>query len=236
MNTSETTTALLVHGAWHSPGCWSRVTPLLDAAGVSWTAVELPSVHGGEARGDMYDDAETIRQAIRAIDGPVTVVAHSYGGVPATEGAAGEANVANILYVASFVLGKGDSLLGSLGGKPADWWVISEDGTTVTPATPTELFYADCPEDIAAKACADLTPQRRDAYSQPLRSTAWADVPTTYLVCDEDAVMPVFAQEAMATAAGARIRRIQSSHSPFLSRPEEFTGTLLDVMREGARG
>ena len=43
--------------------------------------------------GDMYADAEVIAQAAAAIDGPVVVVAHSYGGVPTTQGLSYARNV-----------------------------------------------------------------------------------------------------------------------------------------------
>ncbi|WP_318211828.1 hypothetical protein [Streptomyces sp. SJL17-1] len=41
----------------------------------------------------LLDDAEAIRDSLRRIDGPVAVIAHSYGGVPATEAIADAPNV-----------------------------------------------------------------------------------------------------------------------------------------------
>ena len=33
-------TAVLVHGAWHGPWCWERVTPLLAARGIPFVLVD----------------------------------------------------------------------------------------------------------------------------------------------------------------------------------------------------
>jgi pimeloyl-ACP methyl ester carboxylesterase len=87
--TMSGTTVLLVHGAWHGSWCWAPVVERLDASGISSRTVDLPSVHGQDALGDLHDDAAAVRVAADAVDGPVVVVAHSYGGSPATEGLVG---------------------------------------------------------------------------------------------------------------------------------------------------
>ena len=87
----------------------------------------------GAQRGDLYDDAAAVREAIDAIDGPVTVVAHSYGGIVATEGAAG---VEHIVYVAAFMLDVGESLYAAVGGQAPDWWELSDDGSLMHAVAP----------------------------------------------------------------------------------------------------
>ena len=59
---------------------------------------------------DMYADAEVIAQAAAAIDGPVVVVAHSYGGIPTTQALPYARNVRRIIYLAAFQLHAGESL------------------------------------------------------------------------------------------------------------------------------
>lgn len=87
---------LLVHGAWHGSRCWTALRAELDAARVSSTTVDLPSVVGGPGATDLsegpaplsglHHDAAAIRAAaesvVEASGGPVVVVAHSYGAVP----------------------------------------------------------------------------------------------------------------------------------------------------------
>jgi pimeloyl-ACP methyl ester carboxylesterase len=60
------------------------------------------------------------------------------------------------------------------------------------------------------------------------KSTAasWKEIPTWYLLCEDDKAIPKEAQEAMTQGVkdgGGEIEvtRIKSDHSPFLSHPEE---------------
>jgi len=94
----------------------------------------------------MAADADAVRAAVAAVGGDVVVVAHSYGGVPTTQGAVAD-NVAHIVYISAFVLDKGESLLSGVGGGQPDWWDVS-DGIAAAGTSdhrPQDLFYGDLP-------------------------------------------------------------------------------------------
>ncbi len=65
---------LLVHGAWADGSSWSKVIPLLTEAGFNIVATQQKLV-------SLEEDAETVRRAAEALDGPVVLVGHSYGGL-----------------------------------------------------------------------------------------------------------------------------------------------------------
>src|SRR3954467_7112294 len=67
--------------------CWRRRTPLRGLAG----------------------DAEYIASVVNQIDGPVLLVAHSYGGAVITVAGAAADNVVGLVYVAAFILDDGES-------------------------------------------------------------------------------------------------------------------------------
>lgn len=225
---ADSRSIVLVHGAWHGPWAWSKVAGPLRERGFDVHTVDLPSSGPDPgALGDMYGDAAAVRAALDKIDGEALVVAHSYGGVATTEGAAGAGNVAHIVYLTAFMLDERESLLATVGGVPPGWWITSEDGASVTVDRPDEIFYNDCSPEDAAAAAAQLAPQLRESFVQPIRSVAWRDVPTTYVICDRDNAIPVFAQEHLAQRAGD-VLRIDSSHSPFLSRPGEVVALIAD--------
>ncbi|MFW1494741.1 alpha/beta fold hydrolase, partial [Vibrio parahaemolyticus] len=83
----------------------------LRGRGFAVDAVALPSI-GSTA--DMYADAAAITQYLDAADGPVTLVAHSYGGIPTTQ-AGNHPAVAQIVYVAAFALDAGETLQQAVG-------------------------------------------------------------------------------------------------------------------------
>jgi pimeloyl-ACP methyl ester carboxylesterase len=227
-------TILLIHGAWHGSWCWERTAEILRARAWEVRAIDLPTVHS-ERKVDLTlaDDVASVADAIAGIDGPITVVAHSYGGVPATQ-AATDPRVQHIVYIAAFVLDEGESLLASVGGVAPDWWHI--DGPLVTAgdhAQPARsLFYGDIDDATGAAYAAKLLPQSVRAFTDPITTVAWRNRATTYVITEQDAIFPVFAQEALADRSGSTQHRLSTSHSPFLSHPE----AVADIIENAARG
>ena len=192
--------------------------------------MDLPSTADrGGPRGDLYDDAAAVRQRIEGIEGSVVVVAHSYGAVPATQGAADLPNVRHIVYVCGFVLDVGESLLGLLGTEP-DWWVV--DGDIVTVDNPRAAFFHDVGREDVERAIARMKPFNRVAATQALTSAAWHSVSSTYIVCDHDA--KIGAGQWMFAKRAAEIRRLPSSHSPMLSMPSELTSLIGEAANRSA--
>ena len=226
-------TLLLVHGAWHGSWAWEPLQSELEARGWDVRTVDLPTVHADDPRGlHMSDDAAAVAAAIDEVGGPVAVVAHSYGGVPTTQGATSDA-VVHIVYVAAFVLDEGESLLGAVGGVAPSWWVV--DGPLATAGTEAEpatgLFFADVDAAVAAAAVGRLKAQSSAAFSDEVTTVAWRDKPTTYVVTEQDAIFPLPAQEALAARSGSTVVRMDTSHSPFLSKPDELADIIEDALR-----
>lgn len=227
---SDRPAILLVHGAWHGSWCWDRLVPLLTSAGRDVRTVDLPTVHAADkASRGLADDADAVRAAIAAVGGPVVVVAHSYGGAPASVASAGVADVEHLVYLTAFALDAGESLLGAVGGEPPSWWNVQGDLVTAGTADepPAGIFYNDLSAEDAAAQTARLTTQSLAAFRDELSAAAWHDIPSTYVVCDRDAAIPAFAQEGLAARAGSVVHHLDASHSPFLSKPDETAEIIL---------
>ncbi|MCV7428269.1 alpha/beta hydrolase [Mycobacterium montefiorense] len=133
---------MLIHGGFHGVWVWGKVVDRLAALGWSAQTVALPSVAAkDQPRYGMHDDAVAVRRRLEVIEDPVVVVAHSYGGIVATQAAVGLKNVAHIIYLAAFQLDVGDSLLGVVGG-PAPWWIVEDD--MLSAGRPFETFFPMC--------------------------------------------------------------------------------------------
>jgi pimeloyl-ACP methyl ester carboxylesterase len=74
----EKPNVLLVHGAFADGSGWEGVYRILKAGGCSVAVVQNPTV-------SLEGDVAATKMAIAAQDGPVVLVAHSYGGVVITE-------------------------------------------------------------------------------------------------------------------------------------------------------
>jgi pimeloyl-ACP methyl ester carboxylesterase len=216
---------VLVHGAWHGAWAWAKVEDSLRDRGFDVNTVSLPSAGEG---GDMYEDSAVVRKAIDAVDGSVVVVAHSYGGVPTTQGAFGADNLQHIVYLTSFMLDEGESLLSFI-GEPPEWSTSDDGGRTVVVKDPTPVFYNDCSAEDAAEAGGRLRPHTLEAMEQPVTAVAWrGNVPTTYVICEQDNAIPLEAQEVLSQRASS-VKRLDASHSPFLSMPDRVVDVIVEA-------
>lgn len=223
-------TFLLVHGGWHGAWCWDAVRAALDADGWRSRAVDLPSANPPADRPDgarpagMLDDADVIRDSLRRIDGPVVVVAHSYGGVPTTEAIADAANVVEAVYLASFPLDAGESIFTFLGKS------VPAGGTDLAPpyGAARRILFDDVPEADAARAVARLRPQSIRSFTEKVTTAGWRAVRSSYVVCDRDQALDPSRQRELATRAGS-VHRLPSSHSPFLSMPRQLATLLARI-------
>ncbi len=140
----------------------------------------------------------------------ITVVAHSYAGIPVTQGLCADGS--------------------AVGAVPADWWAINPKCDIVDPVDPVRHFYSDLPAEQAQQAAAKLRHQRLSSFTQKLTCASWRQAPTDYIVLDQDGAIPPVAQQAMAARA-SQVHHLQTSHSPFLSRPAELAKLLCSQER-----
>ncbi|MER7948693.1 alpha/beta fold hydrolase [Streptomyces sp. NPDC096079] len=221
-------TLLLVHGAWHGAWCWDSVRAELDAAGCRSRTVDLPSAGPATAERSrpvgMLDDAEAVRDALRRVDGPVVVVAHSYGGVPVTQAVADAANVVGAVYVAAFQLDAGESMVTFLGTP------VPDDGSGHAPPyeDARRILFGDVPRADAERAVARLRPQSVRSFTEPVTTAGWRTVPSAYVVCEQDRALEPSRQHALAVRAGT-VHRLPSGHSPFLSMPRRLAALLAGI-------
>src|SRR5882762_11635608 len=97
---SENPTVVLVHGAFADASGFAGV--IRELAG--HTVIAPPNPLRGLA-----SDAAGLAAVVGAIDGPVVLVGHSYGGAVITQASAGLGNVTGLVYLAAFGLEVGES-------------------------------------------------------------------------------------------------------------------------------
>jgi pimeloyl-ACP methyl ester carboxylesterase len=216
-------TLVLVHGAWHGSWCWEYLLPELDARGWATSAVDLPSVSGDPNLG-MHDDARVVREHLETIDGPVTVLAHSYGGVPVTEVADTAPNVTRLVYLAAQMLEPGEAVVTPMGGP----WFPPETTLLPAPEPVRDVFFHDAAVERAEAAANRLRPQAARAFTDELTHASWRGIPSAFISCDEDRILPeLFVRRGVSMAA--MVRHLPGSHCPFLSRPIALADVIDEV-------
>ena len=164
---------------------WSKVS---TARGVDAVAIDLPG-HGAstEPLGDLHGDAAAVSGVLDALDGPVVLCGHSYGGAVISEGAVGHPNVRHLVFLAALMLDVGESCSESVTppetgtpGRESELGAamrFSDDGTTVSidPVAGRTIFFADCTDVDIDWAIARLGPQPAITLQQPVPAAAWRD-------------------------------------------------------------
>jgi len=231
-----TATVVLVHGAWHGAWCWDRVVERLETLGIPTVALDLPG-HGADPQPltDLHGHGDAVRIAIDAIDTPVVLVGHSYGGAAITDAGIHDC-VRHLVYLTAFCLDTHESIIENdqadgEHAELADAIRFLDDATiTVDPERAADIFYADCDPTNAAAFVAALVPESTAGFGQTPRSVAWRDRPSTYVVCTEDRALAPRVQRKFARRCTATVEW-PTSHSPFVSRPELVTDLLASIVR-----
>jgi pimeloyl-ACP methyl ester carboxylesterase len=224
---ARASTVVLVHGAWGGSWIWERVVPLLERRGIAAVTVDLPSVGGDPADPPgLLDDAAAVAAVLDAHVGPFVVCGHSYGGMVVTVASAGRTDVARLVYLCAFMPDIGESLF-TLTGGAAPWIDVLADGRTLPDlARMAAVGYADCDDETRTAAIARLRPQVTAPFTEVVAAAGWHELPATYVVCTEDASLPVDLQRGVFAPRAETTVELVSSHAPYFSRPDEVAALL----------
>jgi pimeloyl-ACP methyl ester carboxylesterase len=207
---------VLVHGGFVDGSGWQGVYNRLKQDGHDVRVVQNPTV-------SLEGDVAATRQAIDALDGPVVLVGHSYGGAVITE-AGTDPKVAALVYIAAFAPDKGESVNTLIANPPP--------GAPVPPILPPKdgflflnrdefptSFAGDVPAEQAAFMADSQVPWGVSALSGSITEPAWQSKPSWYLVATEDRMIPPLAQRAMSERAGSTVAEAAGSHAIYVSQP-----------------
>lgn len=233
-------TFVLVHGAWHGGWCWEKVVPLLEGDGHDVVAFDLPG-HGDDGTPiselSMQGYVDRTVAVIDEAAEPVVLVGHSMGGIVISLAAEARPDrVKRLVLLTGFLLEDGKSLLSVAENDEAAIvlpnLVPSEDGSSFTVKNLKEVFYADCSDEDVRRAEARLVPEPAFAFTTPVALTEgnFGRVPRAYVECVEDRAIGIKAQRGMHERWPCEtVISMETSHSPFYSRPEELAGHLASL-------
>ncbi|WFB88552.1 MULTISPECIES: alpha/beta hydrolase [Streptomyces] len=229
-------TVVLVHGAFADSSLWNAVVARLEEDGFPVVAVANP------LRG-LRRDAASTRDVLAALDGPVVLVGHAYGGSVISTAADGADDVRALVYIAGLIPDEEESA--------ADLAALFPDSTLAESLREVPLVHSGDPGDVDLyidpsrfhrQFAADLTPEQAAvlaATQRPVSATAlteaatvaaWQRIPVWALTTTDDRVIPHEAQVYMAERALAHVRNLEASHAVPVSAPE----AVVRVIQEAA--
>jgi pimeloyl-ACP methyl ester carboxylesterase len=228
-------TIVLVHGAFAESSSWDDVIDPLREAGHPVIAAANP------LRG-LASDAAAVADVVRAVDGPVVLAAHSYGGAVISNVPADAGEIVGLVYACGFAPEPGEhcfqlagmfpgSMLGDETARP----VSRSDGTTdlyIAPDSFHDIFCQDVRAPQAALMAATQRPATQEALVEPSgERPLWKRVPSWFLIGEEDRIIPAALQRYMAERARAqRTVAIEgASHAISVSRPDATVQPILEA-------
>ena len=245
---SGRTPLVLIHGAWQGSWSFAVLTPFLEAAGFAVHAVDLPG-NGSDATPpeavslDLYV-AHVVAEIAR-LGRPVALVAHSGGGVIASQVAETVPDmVTRIVYIAGMMLPDGMGFSDLIADLLADYPEVSGIGphldwsadrltSRVPEAAALAFFFDDCPPAAARAAARALTPQPEGgrAVRPHLTAARFGRVPRLYVEARADrSVVPILQRRMQALVPGAAIASLPTGHAPQVAAPRLLAETLLPFL------
>ncbi|HVQ98503.1 MAG TPA: alpha/beta hydrolase [Mycobacterium sp.] len=223
-------TVVLVHGAWADGSSWSPVITDLRRAGVAVTAAPIPLT-------SLSEDVGALNRTIDRTSGPVLLAAHAYAG--AVIAATDHPRVRGLVFIAALapdeaetvadVFYRGDShpQAPQLAPDDAGWiWL------------PTDAFPTAFAQQASAEQHELLAAVQRpiavQCIQQPVPRPGWKQLPSWYLIAEQDRMINPDTQRFMAKRMQARIHSHDVDHAPLVSRPQVVTDMIAEALEHVA--
>jgi pimeloyl-ACP methyl ester carboxylesterase len=229
-------TIVLVHGSFADSSGFDEVIRRLQARG-------YPTMAPANPLRTLVGDAAQLRSVLDTIEGPIVLVAHSYGGMVMTQAATGHPNVEALVYLNGFAPAEGEAandLAYKFQGS-----MLTPDHLTVRPHPVTdpseagleayinadvfhEAFAADVDPGTSAVMAASQRPIDLASLQQPAGPPAWEEIPSWFVIGADDHTIPAELHRYMAERAGAvRTVELSASHVVMMSKPAEVVDVIV---------
>ncbi len=232
---------VLVHGAFQDASAWDAVTPLLEAAGHTAIAVNLPGHGGDETPAGSLTLAtyrDVVLDVVAAQAAPVILVGHSFGGIVISEVAeALPDRVEALVYVAGYLPRTGDSLAGlaaldhNTSFNDTNFLLADDFSYAYVPESDfLTIFCADCDAEQAEIVLATRQNEPLTPLNEPATVTAenFGSVRKVYILTAEDnAASPQIQIFMLANTPVDRVYALNTSHAPFVTMPAALSDLLI---------
>lgn len=234
---SSSPTVILVHGAFADASGYAGIIRHLQSQGVEVRAPMNP------LRSLAFDADALVRYAT-TIDGPIVLVGHSYGGAVISEAAPAVNGVVGLVFLSAFALDRGESCASIQEPFPpsmlASTNVPSPYEAPGAPGGPDlfikisafhETFCADIPSEMAAVMAVSQRPLSAAALTEKATTAGWRNLPTWYMVSEQDNAIPPDCERFMAQRMNAEVRSVTGSHAAFIAQPDIAANLILSAIK-----
>ncbi|HZR74737.1 alpha/beta hydrolase [Bradyrhizobium sp.] len=218
---------VLAHGAWADGSSWARVIAALKSEGVNVVAAPLPLT-------SLADDVAALDRSIARVGGPVVVVAHAYAGAVIAETRSKQ--VKALVYVSALAPDEGEKVADVFyraALHPLAPKLAPDDNGLIW--LPDDAFKNAFAQHASAEDLAVLSAVQRPispaCITVPVKRPLWKDVPSFFLVAEDDRMISAKTQRFMAERMKAEVREHTVDHTPIVTAPH----VVVEIIREAIR-
>jgi pimeloyl-ACP methyl ester carboxylesterase len=218
---------VLVHGAWADGTSWARVITALKADGAKVSAAPLPLT-------SLSEDVAALNRALERTQGPIVLAAHAYAG--AVIALARPERVKALVYVTALAPDEGEKVADvfyRLEPHPqAPKLAPDSNGLIWLPETAFAMAFAqNASADDHAVLAAVQRPLSLSCITVPAGRPLWKDIPSWFLVAEDDRMIVPATQRYMAERMKAKTKAHAVDHTPSVTAP----GAVVDIIRDAIR-
>ncbi|MGF6427780.1 alpha/beta fold hydrolase [Bradyrhizobium sp. Pha-3] len=217
---NENVSVVLAHGAWADGSSWARVITALDAEGITAVAAPLPLT-------SLADDVAALNRTLDRVAGPVVLVGHAYAG--AVIAGTRSPRVKALVYVAALAPDEGETVADVFYRLPPHPFApkLAPDANGLIWLPESAFAQGARSEDLAVLAAVQR-PISPACITVPVGRPLWKDVPSWFLVPEDDRMIAPETQRGMAARMQATVRSHPVDHTPIVTAPKLVT----DIIRE----
>ena len=218
---------VLAHGAWADGSSWARVIAALKSQRVNVVAAPLPLT-------SLADDVAALDRSIARLEGPVILVGHAYAG--AVIAGTKSKNVKALVYVSALAPDEGETVGDVFYRTPphplAPKLAPDDNGLIWLPDDAfRNAFAQQASVDDLAVLSAVQRPISPACITVPVGRPLWKDVPSWFLLAEEDRMILPETQRFMAQRMKAKVRVQTVDHAPIVTAPHVVVEIIDEAIR-----
>jgi pimeloyl-ACP methyl ester carboxylesterase len=227
---AKTVNVVLAHGAWADGSSWARVITGLESDGANVAAAPLPLT-------SLADDVAALDRTIARLDGPVVLVGHADAGAVIAE--TKSERVKALVYVTALAPDQGETVADvfyrAAPHPNAPKLAPDDNGLIWLPQEAFRNAFAQhaSSEDLAVLAAVQR-PISPACITVPVGRPRWKDVPSFFLLAEDDRMILPETQRFMAERMKATVRAHAVDHTPSVTAPDAVVNIIRWAIAAGA--
>jgi len=227
---AKTVNVVLAHGAWADGSSWARVITGLESDGANVAAAPLPLT-------SLADDVAALDRTIARLDGPVVLVGHADAGAVIAE--TKSERVKALVYVTALAPDQGETVADvfyrAAPHPNAPKLAPDDNGLIWLPQEAFRNAFAQhaSSEDLAVLAAVQR-PISPACITVPVGRPRWKDVPSFFLLAEDDRMILPETQRFMAERMKATVRAHAVDQTPSVTAPDAVVNVIRWAIAAGA--